>query len=83
MYEDCIDSPKPGVPAAVSAGGAAGLPERPREGRAFGKSDFGGRAICSLYGPCRRGDQMTERNPGGMVAFWGYLFVSEIGVRGP
>ncbi len=36
----CGASPKPGVPAAVSAGGGAGLPDLPRDAR--GALDFAG-----------------------------------------
>ena len=51
MNGACGASPKPlvpGVPTAVSAGGAGGLPERPREGRGFGvvsEPDFGWRGM--------------------------------------
>ena len=37
----CGSSPKPGVPAAVSSGGATGLPDLPRDGRARGVVSLG------------------------------------------
>ena len=41
----CAASPKPGVPAPVSTGGGAGLPDLPRDGRGrvtFSRGGFGG-----------------------------------------
>jgi hypothetical protein len=69
-------SPKPGVPAEVSTGGAEGLPERPREGRGgFEPGVFGGDAMgrnmarrapefkCRLPVPCLyRAEQGVRRS---------------------
>ena len=64
-----------GVPAAVSAGGAGGLPDLPREARGFGvvsDSVFGGRAMRRIWRapPCRSsrlhrpwGDQLARSEP--------------------
>lgn len=50
----------PGVPASVSTGGGAGLPERTREGRGLGvESFFGFRAMTGIWGIRMRGS--TDR----------------------
>ena len=52
----CGASPKPGVPAAVSTGGAAGLPDLTLDGRGFGvASDLGARAMRRIWRDGRRG----------------------------
>jgi hypothetical protein len=51
-----------GVPAAVSAGGAGGLPDLPREARGRGVvSDFGGRGMGEIYGVELRVEQRDAR----------------------
>src|SRR5688500_15021534 len=60
----CGASEKPrvaGVPASVSTGGGAGLPERAREGRGRGGvSDLGGRAIARNMARAAKRDKPTR-----------------------
>lgn len=72
MYDGCRLSPKPGVPAAVSTGGAAGLPDRPRDGRGLGDSDFGGRVMRGIWANLK-----MSQSPG-IRGSWSAGFLNQI-----
>lgn len=85
MKGACGASPKPrvpGVPTAVSAGGAGGLPERPREGRGRGVVsgvDLGLRAMRDIWRDGRHRSSEVGDYEGGAS---GGMFISLRGAWG-